>query len=62
MILSIQTTLALAAAAAVVALTLATGQDPDRAISGCDTDTDCLVKFCMNPGATCDGGPEPATR
>ena len=27
---------------------------------GCDTDTDCLVKFCMAPGATCDGGPEPA--
>jgi hypothetical protein len=31
----------------------------ERAVAGCDTDTDCLEKFCMKPGDTCDGGPEP---
>ena len=60
MLMPTQTKLALAVAAACIALVIATVDDSIRTADRCDTDIDCLVKFCMKPGATCDGGPEPA--
>lgn len=60
MSMPLQTKLALLAAVAVIAVAISAVPHPWQDGAGCDTDTDCMEKFCMRPGEPCDGGPEQA--